>query len=189
MRGDVAGSVGWSSANRRRFESYNDWRTEGLFELRGGWYWTNHLKTSVDVAGTTSSELYGIVPVPVGGLPGYPTVRYRIRETHAAVSQVWQFGENQWVHPYVAGGADIVFETLSRRDDPVFYYDPITRQSRMLRDTVQYPDTNDVRVHGLVAAGVKGYVSRKAFLLTELRVTIAGRAEQVHWAFGFGADF
>ena len=189
MRGDVAGTIGWSSVNRRQFESYNNWRTEGLFEVRGGWYWTNHLKTSVDVAATTGSELYGIGPVLVGGVQGFPSVRYRIRETHAAVSQAYQFGDNQWVHPYVAGGADVVFETRSQRDDPIFYYDPVTRQSRLLRDAVQHPDTSDVRVRGLLAAGVKGYVSRKAFLLTELRVTIGGRAEQVHWAFGFGVDF
>jgi hypothetical protein len=190
MRGDVAGTIGWSTVNRSELASYNTWRGEGLFELRGGWYWTNHLKTSLDVSTTTGTDVYSVGPSLVGGvLPVYPTSRYELSEVHTAVTQVYQFGENAWVHPYVAGGVDVVRETRSQRDDPLFFYDQVTRQSRLLRDVFQHPDRTVVRAHGLVSAGIKAYLSRKAFFLTDFRVTVGRRAEQVHWSFGVGVDY
>ena len=190
MRGDVAAAAGWTTVNKSEFNSYNDWRTEGLFSARVGWYWTNHLKTSVDVATTSETEIYAPAqPVFTGITTLYPGSRFAFRGHHVAVSQIYQFGHNQWVHPFVAAGVDILAETRSQRDDPLFFYDPLTRQSRSVRDPIEHPDHTDVRARAMVSAGLKAYVSRKTFFLTDVRMTFGRRAEEVQWGFGFGVDY
>jgi hypothetical protein len=190
MRGDISGTVGWITLNKSEVSSYNNWRTEGLFSVRAGWYWTNHLKTSIDASITTDADVYvagqsGVFP----GVPLYPSSRYTFRGHHLGISQAYQFRHNQWVHPFLAAGVDILAERRSQREDPLFFYDQVTRQTRVLRDAIEHPDRTDVRTRAMISGGLKAYVSRKAFVLTDVRVTFGRRAEELHWGFGVGADF
>jgi hypothetical protein len=192
MRGDVSGTVGWASTNKSEFESYNNWHSQGEASHALGWYWTDHHKTEVEVGATTERSTYAATPfVATSGLPATYIPSHRTFSSRRfAVIQHYQFRRNEWVHPFLGAGLDIVRERESRRDEPVFSYDPVTRQSRVARDAVQYGETTDVDVRTVLTGGVKAYFTRKVFGLTDVRVSVGRRrAEDVHWRFGLGVDF
>jgi opacity protein-like surface antigen len=192
MRGDVSGTVGWVSTNKGdlAYDHYNDWRSQAGFSLGAGWYWTDHHQTRVEVAGTTETTVYSAVPSPFAGGQSIIPVRRSFESRRISVTQHYQFRRNEWVHPFVGAGVDFVRERVSGKDDPVFSYDPITRQSRLVRDAVEHAARDENTARGVLTAGVKAYLSRKVFAVTDLRVSIGGRrTEDVQWRFGLGADF
>ena len=190
MRGDVSGTIGWVTINKGDLADYNDWRSQAGFSLGAGWYWTDHHQTRVEGAGTTEATVYTARPVVFSGGPSFIPVRRIFSSRRVSITQNYQFRRNEWVHPFVGAGIEFVRERISAKDDPVFGYDPITRQSRMLRDAIEYGVSDDIGARGVLTAGLKAYLSRKVFTVTDLRVSIGSRrTEDVQWRFGLGADF
>ena len=192
MRGDVSGTVAWVSTNTKElaYDQYNDWRSQAGFSLGAGWYWTDHHQTRVEASGTTETTVYSAIPPPFGGGQPFIPVRRSFESRRISVTQHYQFRRNEWVHPFVGAGVDFVRERVSGQDDPVFAYDPITRQSRLVRDAVEHVAHDENTARGVLTAGVKAYLSRKVFAVTDLRVSIGSRrTEDVQWRFGLGADF
>ena len=190
MRGDISGTVGWVNVNRGEFETYNNWRSQGAFGLALGWYWTNHVKTEIDGSATTETTVYSSGPVNVSlGQPLFASSRSTFSSERLGITHRYQFGDNEWVHPFVGAGLDLVREEISRRDEPLFAYDPITRQSRLVREGVRHPDRSKVTARAVLSAGLKAYASRQAFVLADVRVGIRRRAEAVQWRIGAGVDF
>jgi hypothetical protein len=191
MRGDVSGTVNWVSINKTDARSYNDWHSQ--FGVSGGvgWYWTDHHKTQVDFAATTAASVYSSQPYLVG--PQQQTFVTTVRSYESqrvSLIQLYQFRRNEWVHPFLGAGIDLVREESSGRDDPIFWYDPVLRQSRLARDSVRYGDHSKIAARAVLTTGVKAYFSRKVFALTDLRVNVSShRAEDMQWRFGLGADF
>jgi hypothetical protein len=191
MRGDVSGTVNWVSINKSDVRSYNDWHSQ--FGVSGGlgWYWTDHHKTQVDVAATTAASVYSSQPYLVG--PQQQTFVTTVRSYESqrvSLIQLYQFRRNEWVHPFLGAGIDIVREESSGRDDPIYWYDQVLRQSRLARDSVRYGDESKIAARAVLTTGVKAYFSRKVFALTDLRVNVSShRAEDMQWRFGLGADF
>ena len=192
MRGDVSGTVAWVSTNTKElaYDQYNDWRSQAGFSLGAGWYWTDHHQTRVEASGTTETTVYSAVPASFGGGQPFIPVRRSFESRRISVTQQYQFRRNEWVHPFVGAGVDFVRERVSGKDDPVFAYDPITRQSRLVRDAVEHAAHDEHTARGVLTAGVKAYLARKVFAVTDLRVSIGRRrTEDVQWRFGLGADF
>jgi len=192
MRGDVSGTVAWVSTNTKElaYDQYNDWRSQAGFSLGAGWYWTDHHQTRVEASGTTETTVYSAIPPPFGGGQPFMPVRRSFESRRISVTQHYQFRRNEWVHPFVGAGVDFVRERVSGQDDPVFAYDPITRQSRLVRDAVEHAAHDENTARGVLTAGVKAYLARKVFAVTDLRVSIGRRrTEDVQWRFGLGADF
>jgi opacity protein-like surface antigen len=192
MRGDVSGTIGWVNSNKgdASYDHYNDWRSQAAFSLGAGWYWTDHHQTRVEVSGTTETTFYSAVPVSFVGGQTFIPVQRSFESRRVSLTQHYQFRRNEWVHPFVGVGVDVVREQVTRRDEPVFGYDPITRQSRLIRDAVQHGTQDENSARGVLTAGVKAYMSRKVFAVTDLRVSIGSRrTEDVQWRFGLGADF
>jgi hypothetical protein len=191
MRGDVSGTVSWVSINKSDVRSYNDWHSQFGVSGGAGWYWTDHHKTQVDFAATTAASAYSSQPYLVG--PQQQTFVTTVRSYESqriSLIQLYQFRRNEWVHPFLGAGIDIVREESSGRDDPVFWYDQVLRQSRLARDSVRYGDQSRTAARAVLTAGVKAYFSRKVFALTDLRVSVSShRAEDMQWRFGLGADF
>jgi hypothetical protein len=191
MRGDVSGTVNWVSINKSDARSYNDWHSQ--FGVSGGmgWYWTDHHKTQVDFAATTAASVYSSQPYVVG--PQQQTFVTTVRSYESqrvSLIQLYQFRRNEWVHPFLGAGIDIVREQSSGRDDPIFWYDQVLRQSRLARDSVRYGEQSKIAARAVLTTGVKAYFSRKVFALTDLRVNVSShRAEDMQWRFGLGADF
>ena len=188
-RGDVAGTAGWIAVNKTAIDTYNDWHGQGFFTLGAGWYWTNHLKTDVEIAATTATETYGATAVYIGGQRQFAPSFIRFSSKRVALIQRYQFGRNQWFHPSLGAGVDIVRESYSRREDPIFVYDQITRQSRLLREAIQHADEDDTEARALLVGGFKAYLTPRTFFLGDMRVTFASRAEDVLVRIGFGVDF
>ena len=153
--------------------------------------WTDHHKTQVEFAATTAASVYSSEPFAVG--PQQQTFVTTVRSYESqrvSLTQLYQFRRNEWVHPFLGAGLDIVREQSSGRDDPIFWYDPIVRQSRLARDSVRYGTQSEIAARAVLTAGVKAYFSRKVFALTDLRVAVSShRAEDTQWRFGLGADF
>ena len=191
MRGDVSGTISWVTINKSDVRSYNDWHSQFGVSGGAGWYWTDHHKTQVEFAATTAASVYSSEPFVVG--PQQQTFVTTVRSYESqrvSLTQLYQFRRNEWVHPFVGAGLDIVREQSSGRDDPIFWYDPVARQSRMARDSVGYGKQSEIAARAVLTAGVKAYVSRKVFAVTDLRVAVSShRAEDTQWRFGLGADF
>ena len=191
MRGDVSGTINWVSINKSDVRSYNDWHSQ--FGVSGGlgWYWTDHHKTQVDFAATTAASVYSSQPYLVS--PQQQTFVTTVRSYESqrvTLIQLYQFRRNEWVHPFLGAGIDIVREESSGRDDPIYWYDQVLRQSRLARDSVRYGDQSKIAARAVLTTGVKAYFSRKVFALTDLRVNVSShRAEDMQWRFGLGADF
>ena len=191
MKGDVSGTVAWVATDRGEFTDYNDWRSQAGFSLGAGWYWTDHLVTRVEVSATTRETVYSPVPYSVVGFPTvYIPTRRRFSTERVGVVQLYQFRRNEWVHPFLGAGVDAVWDRMETEEDPVYAFDPITRQQRLTRPGVSHGERTTVTARGVLTGGVKAYVARKAFFLTDLRVSL-GRdgTEDVHWRFGMGFDF
>ena len=191
MRGDISGTVSWVTINKSDVRSYNDWHSQFGVSGGAGWYWTDHHKTLVEFAATTAASVYSSEPFVVG--PQQQTFVTTVRSYESqrvSLTQLYQFRRNEWVHPFLGAGLDIVREQSSGRDDPIFWYDPIVRQSRLARDSVRYGTRSEIAARAVLTAGVKAYFSRKVFAVTDLRVAVSShRAEDTQWRFGLGADF
>jgi hypothetical protein len=46
-----------------------------------------------------------------------------------------------------------------------------------------------VVTHGLAAAGLKGYVQRRLFIISDVRIAFGARLEEALVRVGFGVDF
>lgn len=189
VRGDVSGTLGWLNGNVRRIETYDDWYNRGFFGgLSFGWYWTDHLKTEVGMGASNGVRVWAATPV-FGPDQRFYTSELELDTRRLSIHQHYQFGTNQWVHPFLAAGIDVMAEGISRRDDAVYGYDPVTRQSRLVRPAVAYPRRTDWQTFASVAGGMKTYATRRVFFVTDLRVTFARGPEEALLRLGLGADF
>jgi hypothetical protein len=146
--------------------------------------------TRVSATATTTATLYAPVTIVVNNLPVFVSTRRSFSTRRLGLVQQYQFRRNEWVHPFLGAGVDVVWERLGAEDDPVYAFDQVTRQSRLTRNAVNYPVRTAVAGRGVLTGGIKAYMSRKAFALTDLRVSIGrGRTEDAEWRFGLGVDF
>jgi outer membrane protein W len=178
---DLAGYLGWFNANKSGISLYNDWYHSLSGGLSLGYYWTDHVKTEIDVGRTSEAEIVGYGPVGNGPLSA-PTEHY-YRNVTFSVIQAYQFSRNAWVHPYLGAGLDLDWER-HREERPAV----LSARPGLIAGSRTDPSTN---VHPKVAAvgGIKAYVSPHAFFRTDLKFTGARQFDQVIWRWGFGVDF
>ena len=101
---DAAGHIGWRATDKSGVAAeWNEWASAASFGVSVGYHWTAHLKTELDLATTTTSDVYVQTTVVTP-----PTVLFRSGEYHFRASSLsglflYQFGENAWFHPFVGG--------------------------------------------------------------------------------------
>ena len=188
-RGDISATAGRLIVNIAEFDSYDDWRGQGVFTAGVGWYWTDHLKTEVEIGASTNARTYGAVPIAIGGQQYIAPTEIRFSSTRIALLQRYQFGRNEWFHPSLGAGLDLVSRSHRLRQDPIHVYDPVTRQSRQLRSAVPGNRQRDTEVRALAVGGFKAYLTPRSFVLADMRVTFAGRPDDVLLRVGLGVDF
>jgi hypothetical protein len=192
-RGDVHFVVGWQNLHKPQEpeQSYGNW-LNGIFFGGGGagWYWTDNLKTQVDVGGGTRARQYRYSPIVVGGLTtGAGSSRLNVQQQSVAVAQQYQFFRNQWFHPHLGAGVEIARETTREEYDPIFFFDPITRVSRQTSPArIEGPDHRFV-ARPFVETGFKAYLTRRAFFTGDARLMFRTRVDEVLFRAGFGIDF
>jgi opacity protein-like surface antigen len=182
-------SAGWAGAEHKIYDQRH-WHGSLLVAATGGHYWTDHLKTQVEASWNSPRTREVFETIERGGGSTFALSDYRAHDTRLGVVQIFQFGRNEWVHPYVGVGADVVRRVASM-DRP--------RQSR----TVFFPPdrtipveipaasehTTTVFAHAVLKTGLKMYVSEKAFFNTELKFGVRRDVDHLVWRFGIGVDF
>ncbi len=140
-----------------------------------GRYWTTNLKTEVEVM--TSGE---------GTRYSYGAQEY-LRLSQGSARVVWQFFDNQWIHPYVLAGVTV---DADRRRTLVLDQYPRTIDPRgpIVAPRTVGPDTL-YQAGAIAGAGAKLYMSPRLFANTGVLVTKAKRARTVSVVLGLGLDF
>jgi hypothetical protein len=189
---DVTGSIGW---HLRQIDNvlYHVQDSSLYAGLAVGHYWTENLKTEVDVGNGGTARFAVVDTFAPGGLSQYYIYAYRsVSDLQVAVGQVYQFFHNAYFHPFVGAGgilhrerrtterpAQVVPENADQYGMPVIF---VSIPAATERHTAWRGDA-----FGL--AGFKAYVSQRAFFRADLRVAGTERLQATNVRVGFGIDF
>lgn len=196
---DLAGQVGLLGSNKSDIGAdWNDWYNAASGGVAAGYYVTPHFKAEVQAAMSRQGRIFSqeSIPVPGGAFPIFRSREHSFAATTFGAGVSHQFFENQWFHPFVGGGLEIVRET-HRIDTPQQFIPGRPDPARPLVPvfTLILPattGTTDVSwaARPYVAAGFKWYVAERGFVRSELRSSFSSRGpEHVVWSGGVGFDF
>ena len=189
---DATGTIGWY--NRPTDHGLYTVRTSSAFAgLTLGRYWTENVKTEVEVA--TGGRADGPYFDESFQTPPYlAPASLRASNIQVSAGQLYQFFHNAWVHPFA--GAGIVYEhqryqaSRPAQQVAIYSYSNGSSTTQWISVPAFSKDWNQPRVSGFVLAGFKGYVARHAFFRGDFRVAIAGGGvKTVNTRIGFGVDF
>ena len=114
------------------------------------------------------------------------------RVTQGSARAVWQFFDNQWIHPYLLAGlsVDAVRKKTVALEKFQFNGDPRLPGSRVrvVQPRTEGPDTT-LRAGLVAGGGAKLYFSSNVFANTTLLVTRSMSSTSVSWVAGLGMDF
>ena len=182
-RGDASASIGWFGADRRLSgECCSGW-SAGLFKgIAGGYYWTDNLKTEVELGWPGETEAYSYTSTPLpGSLSAFQYDEHTFTGLKLSAAQQYQFGRNQMFHPFVGGGVE-----LDRQRDEI---ERRTETSRGGFTSTMFTDTVLI-ARPFVTTGFKAYFSERSFFRTEFKVAFReDGVEQIAWKGGVGVDF
>jgi opacity protein-like surface antigen len=186
---DITFSTGWAGAEHKIYDQRH-WHGSLLLGARVGHYWTQHLKTEVEASWDSprSREVYENIERQ-GGYT-YALADYRAQDTRVGAVQIFQFGRNEWVHPYVGVGADVVrrVATTERLEQSRTVFVPPNRQVPVTIPAASEEKTT-VFAQAVLKTGLKMYVSERVFFNTELKFGVRRDIDHVVWKFGLGVDF
>ena len=185
---DAIMALGWAGSDHE-IHDQRRWHGSLLVGVSGGHYWTNHLKTEVEASwnGPGKSERYETIERQ-GGFT-YALWDYRAYDVRVGVAQLYQFGRNDWVHPYIGAGIDAVRRQQSIDRVPqsrsVYIQNrtvPVVIPAASERKTMLFAEP-------FVKTGVKMYATEKMFFNTEFKVGVTRNVDHVVWKIGMGFDF
>jgi hypothetical protein len=185
---DAIVSIGWGGAEHDRRDQVG-WQSSVLVGLRGGHYWTDHVKTEIEASWSSpgTHQLYDNIERD-GGYT-YVISDYQSHDVRVGFAQLYQFGRNQWVHPYVGVGADVVRRAATIDRQPQSR--TIFLQNRSM--PIDFPALNEratkVFAQAVLKTGVKMYVAEKVFFDTELKFGFRRDVDHLVWKLGMGVDF
>lgn len=193
VRADVHAVAGWQNLRKEQQQQQhysNDW-LNGIFYggAGAGWYWTDNLKTQVDVGGGTRANQYRYQYTTSGAQSTSTSSRLRVQQQNVAVSQQYQFFRNQWFHPHVGAGVDLARETSTEEYQATVVFDSNNRTSREITPRRVEGPEHRLLARPFVEAGFKAYMTRRAFFTGDSRVMVRGSVDEVLFRFGFGVDF
>ena len=174
---DAAGQLALLNRNKADLGSYDTWYSVAAVDGTVARYWTPHLKTEFEVGTAGEGRIYG------------PYREQKLRETTVGATALYQFFENQWVHPFIGGGVELAREHVraSAFPPPTLRVPPapgLGVPSLAAVDEVNYA------ARPVVSGGFKFYVSPHAFVRTEVRTALsADRPLALQWRGGIGFDF
>lgn len=190
-RGDAAGFVGWQVAHVRTLGDFgrDDWESSLFGGVGLGLYWTEHLKTELDVGGSGTAESFRAGTVIVNGFPSHRSSAVRFSRRTVGVGQQFQFFENAWFHPHVAAGVNVTWERRVEEFSPVYTYEPITGRTIVAEaGRIVGPDTR-VTLRPFIGTGFKAYVTPHWFFRMDSRFAFRRGFDEAHVRIGFGRDW
>jgi hypothetical protein len=190
-RNEATVSVGWSGSEYPLGE-YNRWRGSLFLSLGTGHHWTEHFKTDLEAAWTNRVDTETYEDIAINGVETYVTANYRAHDLRLTIAPVYQFGRNQWVHPYIGGGADVIHRksVLDRPSQRRFQPAPAIGQPPV---NVSVPAVHErdaqLLVRPFLKTGLKMYASERTFFVTELKLGFTSDLDHALWKLGVGFDF
>jgi hypothetical protein len=154
-----------------------------------GWYWSDHLKTEIDIGAGTTASAYASRPLVIDGRTTSSFIESSVTRRAVGISQQYQFFRNAWFHPYVGAGATIAWQRVTDRIGPIYIYDDVSRTSRTVASERRGGPRTELLVRPHVAAGFKAYMTQRVFFRSDLRASLGRGVDDVVVRFGFGADF
>jgi opacity protein-like surface antigen len=188
LKNDTSIALGWAGAEHKIHDDRR-WRGSLLVGLRGGHYWTDHLKTEVETSWTRPDDSDIYETIARDGVYTYAESNYRSYDVRLGVVQIYQFGRNNWVHPYVGVGGDVVRRQASLERNQQVRSVYVTNRAVPVDIPAAGERSTSVFAEGVVKTGLKMYVTEKAFFNTELKFGIRSDVDHVVWKFGAGVDF
>jgi len=174
---DAAGQLGLLNRNRADLESYDTWYSVASVGGNVGRYWTPHFKTEFEAGTSGEGHIWG------------PYREQKLRETTIGATALYQFFDNQWVHPFAGAGVELVHERAIASAFPP----PTLRVLSPIGGgvpTLAAFDEVSYTVRPVLTGGFKFYVSPHAFVRTDVRTAVsAERPLAVQWRGGIGFDF
>ena len=185
---DASVSVGWAGSEYER-SSYDRWHGSLLISASGGHYWTDHLKTEIDVSwgSPDKQDLYEDIAVQ-GGFT-FAQSRFQARDIRFGVAQIYQFGRNQWVHPYLGAGADVVSRTTTKERGEQLRTVYVSNRNLPITIPRLHERASDLFVEPFLKTGLKMYAAERLFFTTELKLGIRRDIDHAVWKVGIGVDF
>lgn len=174
--------------------AYRQWFHTGTVGIVAGRYWSPHFKSEIEFSTSGEDDRYISRYVGVSTAQYSPTFGSEqfLRVQEVSATAVWQFFENQWVHPFLQGGLTMDFETSRLHTWPQSYYtgDPRTPANRVVlaEERTEGP-TSSSELRGVVGGGAKFYLAPRVFLRTDARVTLGRSGRHATFRGGFGVDF
>jgi hypothetical protein len=186
---DVAAAAGWLWHEiDTPGHSSNAWPVTWTASAMTGVYWGEHLKLEIEAGRSGTRRRFSGESVPAP--PGETRFVYyetAARSTTWGVTPVYQFRRNAWVHPFAGLGLSLDWETrhLETRTQRI----PGIGSRVPYEEGVVRSTERRLRARANAVAGLKVYVSRRAFLRTDLQIGFARATDRVAWRFGAGVDF
>jgi hypothetical protein len=190
-RWEIAGDAGWLSSNKSEIgPDWNDWYDVATGAAAVGRYVTPNLKADLRLAFSGEGSIFREERI---GVPGQPFPAFRLREHHFQTATIgggatYQFFQNQWFHPHIAAGIEVVREA-DRTFAPESRLPSRQPGVPLLIPAIEETTTVSWAVRPVVGTGFKWYASERGFVRTDVRVSIGTKgAAHVVWTAGIGVD-
>jgi hypothetical protein len=187
VRADAWAGFGWHHARVADAGEYDDWYHRSASATAGAaWYWTDHLRSEIDIGATSGGEVFVFEPAFIDGqqTSRYGFVTHRTRAL--GLTQHYQFFRNAWFHPYVGAGLDLVHETRDERFEALQVFD---RFGPRTIEPAHEESSRGLIVRPAASLGFKAYLSPRAYFRSDARIGVRHRIDDVIVRFGFGIDF
>lgn len=164
-----------------------DWFHVAQGGILVGRHLTRRLKIEFEAAGTNGGTQFKQRLIMIPGTPiPYPVSSEdttSVRSLAGAV--IWQFRDNEWVHPFLQAGVSADFDRITSRTwEPFDSINPLTRVPQLRVEEATYR-----RVRAVLGGGAKIYVSERTFVRTDGRFIVGRDRQHIAGRIGFGVDF
>jgi hypothetical protein len=152
-----------------------------------GRHLTRRLKMEFEASGTNGGTQFKQRLITIPGMPNpYPVSLEDTTSVRSlAGALVWQFRDNEWVHPFLQAGVSADFDrVISRTWEPFDYTNALSRVPEPRVEETTYR-----RVRAVLGGGAKIYVSERAFVRTDGRFIFGRERQHIVGRIGFGVDF
>jgi hypothetical protein len=167
---------------------HDSWYPAGRYAGSLAYYWSRHIKAEYEYAWSQQRSRYVAAYNTVAGQP-YP---YYFEDFHQlqqhSLRLVYQFRDNQWVHPWVSAGA--VLDVDRHHAHIPITYQPSGRGGVVLVHPGTTTETRtNARAAVSIGGGAKFYMSERAFFNAGAIGTVAKPSKSVSLLVGVGVDF
>ena len=190
-RWDVAGDAGWLSSNKSEIgPDWNDWYDVAAGGGSVGHYVTPNLKAELRLAFSGEGRVYHeeLLEIPGQAFPAFRLREHRFRASTLGGGVLYQFFENQWFHPHVGAGLEIVRES-DRAFAPEWRVPSREPGRPLVIPAFDGGTTVTWAVRPVLSTGFKWYVNERGFIRSDVRVSLGNRrAAHLAWTAGIGVD-